>query len=395
MKEVMTVIFTDILKLPLFSKVVILTGETGLNREIRRINFNDCPFDDPTLDSQLVMAGDLFISSFYIVKDDPQELEKWFNFYILTKSAGVILINEYMQDLPPNIKDLLNKNDFPVILVDNNIPYAEIIMVVMDLIYRENTDTISKMQIDQLLNRSSNSDLSAQQILDVEKYVNSVFRKNYVGIFLTHQSNQEDTLKLIRNELCNNHKFKLQINRYNQSLLVIINFDERIFYSSTQLFVKKVLGKHGQQFKMGVSNTYQKKQEFHKCIQEARSAFEYCQEISTTVVQYSDVETYRLLLSINNSELLKEYYYKYIIPLQTEDHTDLLETLEVFIEFDRDYKTTAKFFNQHENTVRYRIAKAKKILNLEQNQLKFIEILSIGIKIKHIFEDSLEKIEKI
>jgi hypothetical protein len=384
----MTVTFTEILQLPLFSKATILTGEKGLNREIRRINFMDMPLD---ADDGLTMSGDLFINSLFLVKDDPKMLEAWFDFYVRTNCAGVILINEYMQDLPAKIKQNLNKNNFPVILVDKDIPYAEIIMEVMELIYQEKTDTISKMQLDQLLS----SNLSTEQVMELGKNVNPVFRKNYVSIFLTH-SNQEnenngDTLNAIRNELCKNHK--LQIVKYQSSLLVIVNFDDRLMYDSSRDFIKNVLGNHGPQFKMGVSNIYQKKHEFHLSIREALSAFEYCQEMNTTLVQYSDLDIYKLLLSVNNAELLKNYYHKYITPLQTKDQTDLLETLEVFIEFDGDYKKTSKYFNQHENTVRYRISKAKKLLNLEQNQLKFIEILSIGIKIKHIFEDLQEKSE--
>jgi len=377
----MSVTFKDILELSLFSEVTILTGKNGLDREIRRINFMDCPLDD---DQNLTMPGDLFINSLYMVKDDPSALEEWFDFYIQINCAGVILINEYFKDLPEKIKKKLNKNDFPVILVDTNIPYAEIIMEVMELILQEKTDTISKMQVDQLLT----ADLSPKQVLELGANINKVFRKNYVGIFLTHsqtKSNSEEILKSIRNELFSNHK--LQVIKYSSSLLVIINFDDRIIYDSTRLFIKKILRKHGNQFKMGVSNIYQKKNEFNRCIKEALSAFEYCQEINTNLVQYSDVEIYRLLLSISNTELLKEYFHKYVAPLQTNHQSDLLETMEVFIEFDGDSKKTAKFFDQHENTVRYRISKAKKILNLEQNHLKFIEIVSIGIKIKHIFED--------
>jgi hypothetical protein len=380
----MTVTISDLLQLSLFSEAKILTGKNGLNREIKRINFNDCPLDDEENGQELTMQGDFFINSLYMVKDDPKALEKWFDFYLRMNIAGVCLIDEFFQDLPPQIKKKLNDHDFPVILVDRNVPYAEIIKKVSELILLEKTDTISKMQIDQLLN----SNLSSQQVLDLGSNINSFFRKYFVCIFLSHLSNPEETLKLIRNELCNNHK--IQINRYSQSLLIIVNFDDRIIYDSTRLFINNVLKKHGPQFKMGISNIYRKKNEFHKCIQEALSAFEYCQEINTNKIQYSDVEVYKLLLLINNTESLKEYYQKYIIPLQTKDQTDLLETIEIFIEFDGDFKKTATHFAQHENTVRYRISKAKKILNLEHNHLKFIEIVSIGIKIKNIFKDIRE-----
>ncbi|RLI66697.1 MAG: hypothetical protein DRO88_00955 [Promethearchaeia archaeon] len=380
----MTVTIKDVLQLSLFSDAIILTGKNGLNRKISRINFMDCPLDDENDDETLTMPGDLFINSLYLVKDDPKMLEKWFDFYLEINCAGVILINEFFQDLPEKIKEKLDKNDFPVILIDKDIPYAEIIMKIMELILQEKTDTILEMQIDQLLN----SDLPSKQTLEFASNINKSFRKNYVCIFLsplTNESNLEETLKNIRKELSTNHK--LQVAKYRSSLLVIINFDDRIIYDSAHLFIKKILLKHGLNFKMGISNIYQDKSAFANCIKEALSAFEYSQEINTNVIQYSDVDIYRLLLSINNPEKLKEYFQKYIVPLQSNHQSDLLETLEIFIEFDGDTKKTAKYFDQHENTIRYRISKAKKILNLEQNNLKFIEIVSIGIKVKSILED--------
>lgn len=376
----MTVIIEDLLKLPLFSEAKLMTGRNGIKREIKRLNFNDCPLDNES-DQALTMQGDFFINSLYLVKDDIASLEKWFEFFIQMNVAGMCLINEYFQDLPSNIKSKLDKKNFPVILVDRNVPYAEIIEQVSELLFLEKTDTISKMQIDQLLN----SDLSTQQVLEYASNINSVFRKNYACIFLAHNNDSKKTIKLIRNELSTNHN--IQISKYNESLLVIVNFDDYVIYDSTRSFIRQVLIKHGSNYKMGVSNVHRNKNEFHTCLQEAISAFEYSQEININKVQYSDMEVYKLLMLINNPEYLKDFYQKFIKPLQTKDQTDLLETLEMFIEFDGDNKKTAKFFDQHENTVRYRISKAKKILNLEHNHLKFIEIVSIGLKIKHIFED--------
>ena len=77
----MTVTISDLLQLSLFSEAKILTGKNGLNREIKRINFNDCPLDDEN-GQELTMQGDFFINSLYMVKDDSKGLEKWFDFYL-------------------------------------------------------------------------------------------------------------------------------------------------------------------------------------------------------------------------------------------------------------------------------------------------------------------------
>ena len=93
----MTVIIEDLLKLPLFSEAKLMTGRNGIKREIKRLNFNDCPLDNES-DQALTMQGDFFINSLYLVKDDIASLEKWFEFFIQMNVAGMCLINEYFQD---------------------------------------------------------------------------------------------------------------------------------------------------------------------------------------------------------------------------------------------------------------------------------------------------------
>lgn len=63
---------------------------------------------------------------------------------------------------------------------------------------------------------------------------------------------------------------------------------------------------------------------------------------------------------------------------------DLIKTLETYIKNDGNYKKTGLEMAQHENTIRYRISIAKKILNLENNHFSFIEQVSIAFKINNI-----------
>jgi DNA-binding PucR family transcriptional regulator len=64
----------------------------------------------------------------------------------------------------------------------------------------------------------------------------------------------------------------------------------------------------------------------------------------------------------------------------------LINTIEAYLNCDGDYKKTATLINQHENTVRYRISKAKRFLNLENDNFKFIEQVSIALKIKNLLK---------
>jgi len=79
-----------------------------------------------------------------------------------------------------------------------------------------------------------------------------------------------------------------------------------------------------------------------------------------------------------------------MLPLiDNDNHYDkfkLIKTIESYIINNGDYIKAASFLNQHKNTARYRILKEKRILNLENNNFRFIEQVSIALKIKNILD---------
>ncbi len=75
------------------------------------------------------------------------------------------------------------------------------------------------------------------------------------------------------------------------------------------------------------------------------------------------------------------------MPLKEYDeyyNSDIVNTVEVYLENNGDFKKTAQILHQHENTVRYRILKAKKLLDLKNDHLKFIEQISLALKMDKI-----------
>lgn len=82
-----------------------------------------------------------------------------------------------------------------------------------------------------------------------------------------------------------------------------------------------------------------------------------------------------------------EFYREVFMPLKEYDeyyNSDIVNTVEVYLENKGDFKKTAQILHQHENTVRYRILKAKKLLDLENDHLKFIEQISLALKMEKI-----------
>lgn len=381
----MSVRVEDLLELKLFESARVFAGKKGLKNEIKRVNFSDCPILDDILDHEIVMSGDFFINSLYIVKDNYDEMKKLFEFYVKTGSAGVCIIDEYMNELPNEIKEFADRNNYPILFIDTNIPYGEIIKTTTEMILLETIYTISEMRIDRLLNES----LEDEEVLSLAMRMNGVFVKYYSALYISFKNFSKRNLSFIRNEISNNYEFESLA--YKNNIVVILNFNKQVMFESYINYIIKIIEKHGENFRIGISNVFTNKKDFNYCIKEAFNATEISEIIKEKVVYYKDLSIYKLIYPIKNSRTVKDFYKETIVPLIEYDkyyNSDILETVEKYIKYDGNYKETASDLDQHENTVRYRILKAKKLLGMEDSHFKFIEQISIGLKINKIFEDS-------
>lgn len=378
----------DVLNLKLMSSYRIVAGHKGLDKEVRRINFFDCQLQDDEIDNKLVMPNDFFITSFYIYKNSIDEMKKIIEFYINTKSSGVCIINEYIQDIPDEIKKIADNNRFPVIFIDTNVPYAEIIRITTEMILLEKIELISELLIDKLMNTNINK----EEIKDLALKINGEFKNFYVVLSISHLTLDKDNLESMVNDLNRNYDFKAL--KYKHHLIIIVNFDKESMLKANISYIRSVMDKYGNNCIIGVSNTFSNIDEFNIAIKQAESASDMSDIINKDVIFYKNLNVYKLLYPLKDNRELKEYYSEIIEPLIEYDkyyNSNLIETIESFIENDGNYKKTAEELYLHENTVRFRILKAQKILDLEDNYIQFIEQIYIGLKIKNI----LNKREKL
>ena len=56
----MSVTVSDVLQLDILNSAKVIAGKNGLDREVLRINFTDCPIN-PLVDADLILSGDAFI----------------------------------------------------------------------------------------------------------------------------------------------------------------------------------------------------------------------------------------------------------------------------------------------------------------------------------------------
>lgn len=145
---------------------------------------------------------------------------------------------------------------------------------------------------------------------------------------------------------------------YNSGIFIIINFDKIRTFDTVILYIESIVNKYISKYKIGVSNIFSDIEKFDECIRQSLSAYDISHIINNTIVYYINLNIYKLLYPIKNTDYLKDFYNDIILPLINYDNdykSDLINTIERYLENNGDYKKTASDLNQHENTVRYSI----------------------------------------
>ena len=110
-------------------------------------------------------------------------------------------------------------------------------------------------------------------------------------------------------------------------------------------------------------------------------------DTANSITYFDKIGIYSILLSVENEEILNNYYHTLFDTLLDYDRsngTALMHTLYAYIRHDTRLSATAKYLYIHENTLKYRLNKIKALMNLDIGLLDVQCRLNIGIKIGKI-----------
>jgi sugar diacid utilization regulator len=108
-------------------------------------------------------------------------------------------------------------------------------------------------------------------------------------------------------------------------------------------------------------------------------------KISRSLISYSNMGIYKLLMGIEDRDILTEYYEKTILPIDeydTKNNSDLCKVLRCYLKNNGSVKDTADELYVHRNTINYKLNKVSEILNLSLSSLDTRLQLSLGLMLQ-------------
>lgn len=377
----MKVTIKDVLGSSAFKNQHLLAGETGLDNEVKYISVLET---EPEQNNDVFRRTEvLYITSMYYQKDSTNEMIRYFDHIKKLKASGVCVIDDYVQSFPPEITDFCDKNKLPLILVDHNVPYADMISSVMELIILSQQEKIMENRIKAL----EKGNLSRIEARETMQELNPHFKSNITAFFVVFSDKysisihkRDEFIRFMNDNLfyfacpykggilvlCSYNQFS-DI-KYEKLIHSILNHIRR-FFPDTTIGISKdlLLDECGEAISQAVVSTQiYRVSELPKCI------------------HYDDLGVIKLLYSFMGSKELENFYKETIDAILKYDaqyNSDLFMTLESFLENDCNYKISSRELSVHENTVRYRMERIRQILNFHGTDMELFHTLSVAYKI--------------
>lgn len=379
----MSVRVKDILGLATLKDAKVVCGEAGLKREVTRVNFTDSPLDEEDPGYRLVAQGDLYIHSFYEnPKERSTQIQQLIEFYVKSGSSCCIGVEFHEVTFSKEVIDFANANDYPIILIANDVPFGKLIQEISELILTEQIDSHCEDKINRILFENP----SVREQNELLQFLVPHLPENFICVNIVYPQLSSLRFKSLKNDLWS--KLKLNFFKHRKGGFLILNYDIYNLEIHNMTSLLSILEHYGEGFRIGVSSKGSKN--FVQRIKEAHYSCKIGEITAEKISYYDDVSIYMILLSVQNTQLMQIFVEKILAPLREYSNRhgmDMIETIKIYIGTDGDYKKAAALLHTHINTVRFRIQKAQSLLGYEENHFFFMEQVSMALKMETLIKN--------
>lgn len=310
------------------------------------------------------------------------------------KVAGVIVnTGPFIEEIPQDTIDFCNKNDFPLFVIPWKIHLAEVMRIFCFAITKD-----EQRILETAAGFKNAIFFPKQEELYVVPLSQRGFRVNWkYAVCMINLSHTATDLPVRLEQLVNSldtyarHKYdNFAIFSHDTEILIVAaNYSENElheFIEDLRTRASQLLAS-GESISMGCGKLTKSIRCLWKSYHQAKS-IQKLQEngkIDHTFIFYSDMGIYKLLMGIEDREIIQEYYDKTIRPLLVYDEkndSDLAVVLRAYLNHNGSVKETADELYVHRNTINYKLTRISEILDMDLSQLNTRLQLSVGFMLK-------------
>lgn|GEM_PF-597241 len=378
----------ELLLFPLFRNFRLVSGYSGLYNPVTGTGILEWEFGDDF--EKNFERGEFVVTTLSLARNDALMAENSIRMLIDKKVSAVAVKDVYYHEISEELKAYSDARHIPVFFFSGTF-FDDIIFTIKNTILNQQREIDHSEAIDFLLETSS----TPEQKIRKAHEINPFFHSRLICCF-SEIKKGDFRYKDLKIPPLNPEETVYSILEYRQGVLVIYTVkapasgltgqsssgekadtDKGRLEEKLISFLEKT-GLFKQLRFMGISSVFSGLENLGTAIQECLYSNLSCRSARKEMMRFRDSGLDRILLPLRHDPWIRSYYEELFSTLRNYDslhEAKLMETLLEYINNGGDMNQTARNLFQHSNTVRYRIDKIRKLLNLDSSPDAFAQMV--------------------
>ncbi len=374
----------DLMKLQCFNHMELIAGEKGLSNKVCGMGILDYELMPEYIDEFLptFTPGDFVLCSFLYQYccNRPEEILPMIKALEGYGAAGIGWKDILYPELPQEVLDFANENDFPIFRFGKDVYYENITFEISDALQTDDRNLLTSENIADMILGT----MPKNRIYTIAKNLSISFKEMCRVVFLT-RDNAEFQSNITR--YCKNFYLnrtlgdKAMIAPYKDGMFLILTAskDEE---KSFDIILKEILEylDISEPFYCCASRIHKPFENLDKCFKESYNTYLASLAEEKNFDSYDKIGVYEILVGDFNSSEMEEYMRRYILPIS--DKPDYLEAAAAVVKNGGDIAKAADLFGCHQNTIRYKLSRMRELTGTpEETENDFYMNLSLALRI--------------
>lgn len=357
----------------------LITGRQGLNKTVRWIHM----VENKEIASFLTGNEVVFLTGVSLSENE-KLLDLVKLFYEKNVSGIVINIGPYIDKIDENVISFCDECNIPLFSVPWHVHMADIMREFAVILCQDSEDSqsisnafktaiINPDKTEEYVRTLSNLDKISYQVVLIKAHIKREYELTELNKSIENIKSQN--LNIITCTHVNEHICILFSEITTSTLRAII--------VECQNTIAKLRIKNSD-IHIGIGTKIYDIDQIATSYKQAYGSCQIAISQNKEMVFYEQIGLYKLILSVEDKEILREFYTEYIKPLEDFDKLKdgmLIEILSCYIENNGSVNNVSQICNLHRNTVIYKLKKIEELLDCNLSEWKTRSILDTALKI--------------
>lgn len=362
----------------------LIAGQDGLERTVTAAVMLE--YDPSRMQLPDFYRGDLVVTTLAYARGDSQLVAQSLCALMNQGIAGLLVKTAYFAELPQTVVALANRLGTPLFLFDETY-IEEVILAVTDLIRGKRHFVGFEQDLDELMRGG----LTAEQVRDKVQRIDPTGSRLY-RLYALYPSERMQALEDRLYALLSSDAIAAQrylCMQWRRMMIVLCHTQED---AQAEQEIGTLLGLSGvpdDSLCVGVSETRAEQSAFGVALCEAVYGARAARLTGRRLVQAHELGLYAYLFPMSENPFVCAQCRRQLARIRAYDsqnHTSLEQTARVFVEQHMEIAATARALYQHPNTVRYRLAKIQRLMELDDEAV-FAPMISLMVQLARILEE--------